>query len=161
MSEHNQSRNSRQIYLPKNRTSSEPSAGESPGRCHGKIRRFLGKVKNATKWISHSKDSSSHDPVLSNIDCEGASSMPNIKDLDAPSGVEQGAGPQLALQTAKQAVKLIKPPLRHTTSTASTAQNTPAGLEAAYNFQDTYLQPLRIFDKITLHSSSAVPQQQP
>jgi hypothetical protein len=36
----------------------------------------------------------------------------------------------------------------HATSGASTVQNAPADLEAAYNFQDTYLQPLRIFDSV-------------
>jgi hypothetical protein len=76
MSEHNQSRNSKQNppSPPENLASSEATTGESSvcadddhfsfhsdinsdisfikGRRRGKIRRFLGKVKNATKKIS-------------------------------------------------------------------------------------------------------------
>ncbi|KAG1845902.1 hypothetical protein DFJ58DRAFT_504138 [Suillus subalutaceus] len=113
MSEHNQSRNSNQNPPPETRTSSEATGGESSGtkgRRRGKIRRFLGKVKNATQKISHSpKDSRGRDPVLPNVDREGASSTANIEVRDAPSGVEQGADPQSALQDAKEAVKLMKP----------------------------------------------------
>jgi hypothetical protein len=64
------------------------------------------------------------------------------------SGVEQGADPQSVLRDAKKAVKgmnLLSGPLG---SGLSTAQNAPADLENAYNFQDTYLQPLRMFDNV-------------
>jgi hypothetical protein len=65
-----------------------------------------------------------------------------------PSGPEQGADPQLALHNAKQAVKgmnLLSGPVE---SGVSAAQNAPADLEDVYNFQDTYLRPLRIFDNV-------------
>jgi len=42
----------------------------------------------------------------------------------------------------------MKPLSGHVKSGASTAKNAPADLDAAYNFQDTYLQPLRIFDSV-------------
>jgi hypothetical protein len=42
----------------------------------------------------------------------------------------------------------MKPLSGHVISGASTAQNAPADLDAVYNFQDTYLQPLRIFDSV-------------
>ncbi|KAG2092300.1 uncharacterized protein F5147DRAFT_779695 [Suillus discolor] len=42
----------------------------------------------------------------------------------------------------------MKPLSGHVTSGASTVQNASAGLEAAYDFQDTYLQLLRIFNNV-------------
>jgi hypothetical protein len=62
--------------------------------------------------------------------------------------VEQGTDPQSALQDAKEAVQFMKPLSVHVTSGVSTAKYVPADLEAASNFQDTYLQPLRIFDSV-------------
>jgi hypothetical protein len=114
----------------------------------------------------HSNDSHSRDPILQNVDCEGASSISNIKVgyllvaalycsimlmaqiQHALSGVEQDVDPQSALQNAKEAVQLMKPLSGHTTSVASTAQDASADLETTFNFQDTYLQPLRIFDSV-------------
>jgi len=61
---------------------------------------------------------------------------------------KQGADPESALQNAKEAVTLMKPLSGHVISGASTAQNASTDLDAAYNFQDTYLQPLRIFDSV-------------
>ncbi|KAG2029228.1 hypothetical protein BDR03DRAFT_365197 [Suillus americanus] len=86
MSEHSQSRNSRQNLNPpaENRASSEATTSESSGRRPGKIRRFLGKVKNATKKISHSKDSRGRDSVLANVDCEGTSLMSITKHFRPP-----------------------------------------------------------------------------
>lgn len=125
----------------------------------------------------HSNVSRSCDPVLQNIDFEGASSISNIKVgyllvavlylsilviaqvQHTLSGVEQDVDPQSALQNAKEAVQLMKPPSGHMTSGASTAQNASADLETAFNFQDTYLQPLRIFDSVigTLADVRTVP----
>ncbi|KAG1840807.1 hypothetical protein DFJ58DRAFT_916610 [Suillus subalutaceus] len=148
-----QSRNSWQ-NPPENRASSEATTGKSSCRRRGKIRRFLGKVKNATKKICVDPEFPGvgviflrpqvGNPVLPNFNCEGASSIPDINLKDAPPGAEQGADPKSALQNAKEAVKLMKPLSEHLTSGASTVQNASADLEAAYNFQDTYLQPLRI-----------------
>jgi len=42
----------------------------------------------------------------------------------------------------------MKPLSGRVISGASTAQNAPADLDAAYNFQDKYLQPLKIFDSV-------------
>jgi hypothetical protein len=67
---------------------------------------------------------------------------------DAPSGAEQGTDPQLALQNAKQAVRgmnLFSGPVE---SGVSATQNAPPVLNDAYNVQDTYLQPLKIFDNV-------------
>jgi len=67
---------------------------------------------------------------------------------DAPSGPEQGADPQLALHNAKEAVKGMNLLSKPVESGVSAAQNAPAALEDVYNVQDTYLQPLKIFDKV-------------
>ncbi|KAG2355056.1 hypothetical protein BDR07DRAFT_1427460 [Suillus spraguei] len=42
----------------------------------------------------------------------------------------------------------MKPLSGHVASAASNTQNASADLDAAYNFQDTYLQLLRIFDRV-------------
>jgi len=67
---------------------------------------------------------------------------------DAPSGAKQGPDPQMALQNAKQAVRdmnLLSGPVE---SGVSATQKAPAVLDDAYNVQDTYLQPLKIFDNV-------------
>lgn len=72
--------------------------------------------------------------------------------------MEQGADPQSPLWDAGEAAKLVKASGRvasraimslpeRVKSAASTAQNAPADLEAAFNFQDT-IQPLKIFDSV-------------
>ncbi|KAG1868778.1 hypothetical protein C8R48DRAFT_120095 [Suillus tomentosus] len=116
-----------------------------------KVRRFLRKVKDGvTKKIlrSNMKNLRSREPVLPNVDHKGALSTPNIKPENASSGLKQGGDPQSALRDAKKAVKgmnLLSGPVE---SGASAAQNASGDLEDAYSFQDTYLQPLRIFDNI-------------
>ncbi|KAG2108716.1 uncharacterized protein F5147DRAFT_576621 [Suillus discolor] len=67
---------------------------------------------------------------------------------NTPSGVKQGGDPQSALRDAKKAVKGMNLPSGPVESGASAAQNASGDLEDAYIFQDTYLQPLRIFDDI-------------
>jgi hypothetical protein len=64
------------------------------------------------------------------------------------SGVEQGADQQSLLRDAKEAVKGMNLLSGPSGSGLSAAKNAPANLEDAYNFQDTYLQPLRIFDNV-------------
>jgi hypothetical protein len=54
----------------------------------------------------------------------------------------------LALQNAKEAAKGMNLLSGLVGSGVSAAQNVPAILEDAYNVQDTYLQPLRIFDNV-------------
>jgi hypothetical protein len=54
----------------------------------------------------------------------------------------------LPLQNTKQAVKGINLLSGPVGSGVSAAQNAPVDLEDVYNIQDTYLQPLKIFDKV-------------
>ncbi|KAG2357218.1 hypothetical protein BDR07DRAFT_1463660, partial [Suillus spraguei] len=134
-------------------TSKNTDPVERPGRLRGiKFRRFLGKVTNGViKKITRSnlKDSRSrHDLVPPNVECEGVSSIPNIEVQDAPTSAEQGANPHSALQAAKEAVKLMKPLSGPVTSGISAAQNAPADLDDACDFEETYLKPLKIFDSV-------------
>jgi hypothetical protein len=67
---------------------------------------------------------------------------------DTSSGVEQCADPQTLLREAKDTVEgmnLLSAPAK---SGVSATQNAPADLEAAYGVEDTYLQPLRVFDSV-------------
>ncbi|KAG2338716.1 hypothetical protein BDR05DRAFT_1041822 [Suillus weaverae] len=125
-------------------TSNEATAGESSRPPRGRVRRFLGDVK--ARLTSHSKDS--RNPVPPNVDHERASSTPNIEVQAAPSGVEEEANTQSALQDAQEAAKLIHPLSGPAITVASYAQDAPADLDAAYTFQDTCLKPLRIFDSV-------------
>ncbi|KAG1867251.1 hypothetical protein DFJ58DRAFT_911672, partial [Suillus subalutaceus] len=150
MSKGNSSRDSTQ----ETHTSSEATARESSHRPRGKFRQFLGEVKGRVKdgvhnlRTSHSKDSRSRGPVPPNVHHERASSTPNTEAQVAPSGVEVEAGTQSALQDAQQAVQRMHPLLGPVITVASVGQDSQADLDAAYGFQDTYLQPLRIFDDV-------------
>ncbi|KAG2367885.1 hypothetical protein BDR07DRAFT_1392424, partial [Suillus spraguei] len=151
MTNANQLGDSSSVPPPGIKTSNETNAAQRPqGRPRGKICRFLGNVKNSViKKISRSnlRDSRNHrDPVPPNVDRDGASSTPNIE--HAPSGTDQSINPQLALQSAKDGVEGMKLLSGPVTSTASIAQNTPADLEDACNFEETYLKPLKIFDSV-------------
>ncbi|KIK42595.1 hypothetical protein CY34DRAFT_136097 [Suillus luteus UH-Slu-Lm8-n1] len=124
-----------------NRDSSPVTRGRSV-QPRNKVGRFLKKV---AKTISRSK-SRSRDHVLPNVDYEDAPLIPNIEETS--SGVEQCTNPQSALREAKDAAEgmnLLLTPLR---SGASSAQDAQANLEAAYGAEDTYLQPLRVFDSV-------------
>ncbi|KAG2335671.1 hypothetical protein BDR05DRAFT_1006571 [Suillus weaverae] len=132
-------------------TSNEPTAGASSHRPRGKVGRLLQKIKRgakdgAKKLTLRSNDS--RNPVPQNVDHELASSTPNIDVQAAPSGVEEEAITQSALQDAQEAAKRIHPLSGPAITVASVAQDAPADLDAAYNFQDTYLKPLRIFDSV-------------
>ncbi|KAG2136373.1 uncharacterized protein EDB93DRAFT_1106927 [Suillus bovinus] len=119
-----------------------------------KFRRFLKKVKDGvTKKIpaeiirkrSNMENLRSCEPVSLDVNHENASSTPNIELENTPSNVKQGADSQSALRDAKNAVKGMNLlPVEFRVS----AQNASGDLEGAYSFQDTYLQPLRIFDNI-------------
>ncbi|KAG2136354.1 uncharacterized protein EDB93DRAFT_1106911 [Suillus bovinus] len=106
-----------------------------------KFRRFLRKVQ---------------DGVTRKISAEIIQKRSNINNLrsdepevqDAPSGMEKAADPKSALQRAKEAVKGMKLLSKPVQSAVSTTQNASGDLEDAYNFQDTYLKPLRIFDNV-------------
>ncbi|KAG1843728.1 hypothetical protein C8R48DRAFT_765436 [Suillus tomentosus] len=145
MTNQNQLGDSRSGPPPHIETPYEPNATERPGLPHGKICRFLGKVKNgAIKKISRSnlRNSRSRDPVLPNVDCEGVSSIPNMEIQDAPSCAKS------ALREANEAAKGMNSLSGRVTSGLSVAQNAPADLEDACKFGDTYLRPLRIFDSV-------------
>ncbi|KAG2344492.1 hypothetical protein BDR05DRAFT_189862, partial [Suillus weaverae] len=134
-------------------TSNEAAAGESSRRPRGRVGRFLQKVKSgvkdgANKLTSHSKDSRNRNPVPPNVDHERTSSTPNIEVQAAPSGVEEEANTQSALQDAQEAAKRIHPLSGPAITVASYAQDAPADLDAAYTFQDKCLKPLRIFDSV-------------
>ncbi|KAG1744050.1 uncharacterized protein EDB91DRAFT_208886 [Suillus paluster] len=98
---------------------------------------------------------------------QGPSGEPASKVKATPSGVEETSGPQSAdadIRDAREAVELrdaheaaeirdaheAAERMRllggHTTSVVSAGQNAPADLTATYDFQTTYLQPLKIFD---------------
>ncbi|KAG1848590.1 hypothetical protein C8R48DRAFT_677241 [Suillus tomentosus] len=125
----------------------------SSARPPHKFCRFLKKVKDGvTKKISHSnlRNLRGREPVLPNVDHTGALSTANIESevQDAPSSAKQGGDPQSVLRDAKKAVKgmnLLSGPVE---SGASAAQNAPGDLEDACDFDDTYLQHLRMFDNI-------------
>ncbi|KAG1859352.1 hypothetical protein DFJ58DRAFT_288712 [Suillus subalutaceus] len=153
MNDDNQSRGSRSVPPLDIETSNETNAvGRPVGRSRGKICRFLGKVTNSViKKNSRSilKNSRNRDPVLPTVDSrEGASSVPNNEVQDTPSGVEQFADLQPAIRDAEEAVKGINLLSGPVTSGVSAAQNAPADLEDAYNFEETYLRPLKIFDTV-------------
>ncbi|KAG2339374.1 hypothetical protein BDR05DRAFT_1003471 [Suillus weaverae] len=59
-----------------------------------------------------------------------------------------GPDPQSALQTVKEAAKGMNVLSRPVTSGVSATQNAPADLEDAYNFEDAYIRPLKIFDSV-------------
>ncbi|KAG0705819.1 hypothetical protein DFH29DRAFT_250306 [Suillus ampliporus] len=67
----------------------------------------------------------------------------------APSALQEGTGHQSVdadLRVAHETSERINLLRRHASSVASPSQNAEADLDIAYNFQTTYLQPLRIFD---------------
>jgi hypothetical protein len=67
----------------------------------------------------------------------------------APSGAEEGHNPQsinAELRSASDGIYSMGLLGRPAASVTSTANNAPAGLTAADDFQTTYLQPLKIFD---------------
>ncbi|KAG2353382.1 hypothetical protein BDR07DRAFT_1383215 [Suillus spraguei] len=122
---------------------STQETGEASGSSHrprGKVGRFLQKVREGAKKlkISRSKDSINRNPVPPN---EGASSIPN---LEAPSGVE--ADTKSALQEAQEAASGMHPLSGPTIAVDSEAQG--AQEDIVDSFQDTYLNPLRIFDVV-------------
>ncbi|KAG2335746.1 hypothetical protein BDR05DRAFT_1006495 [Suillus weaverae] len=146
MSNSNQSRDL--SPLPPDTTAVAPGRSVRPPN---KVCRVLKKIKSGvTNKISRSnlKNSRNHDLVRSNIDREDPSSIPNAEVQDTPLSVEQCADPKWALRDAEQAVKGMNLLSGLVGSGAPAAQNAPADLEAAYNFQDTYLKPLRIFDDV-------------
>jgi hypothetical protein len=69
----------------------------------------------------------------------------------APSGIAEDPNPQLvdaALQRARQGTESMRLLGGHATSVASAANNAPADLAAADDFEATYLQPLKIIDTV-------------
>ncbi|KAG2356811.1 hypothetical protein BDR07DRAFT_418979 [Suillus spraguei] len=82
---------------------------------------------------------------------QGASRKPTPKALVTPPSVEEIPDPQLVnagLRDAHEGVENMRPLGKHATSVASAANDGPKDLNAADNFQSTYLQPLKIFDTV-------------
>ncbi|KAG1858945.1 hypothetical protein DFJ58DRAFT_913189, partial [Suillus subalutaceus] len=88
---------------------------------------------------------------LSDSANQGAPGEPASKVFDAPSGVEEIPDTQSVdaeLRGARERMKNMRLLGGHATSVASAAKDGPKDLDAADNFQTTYLQPLRIFDTV-------------
>jgi hypothetical protein len=66
----------------------------------------------------------------------------------APSGVEAEGDAQSALRDAQEATKHMYSLSRPVIAVTSTGQGAQKDLDTADTFQDTYLQPLRIFDTV-------------
>ncbi|KAG2362669.1 hypothetical protein BDR07DRAFT_1376320 [Suillus spraguei] len=122
---------------------SSETTRESSHRPRGKVRRFLSKVKDSVKSrTSRSKDSCNFSPVPPN---ECASSTPNIQ---VQAGVEVEADTRSALRNAQEATKHMHSLSGPVITVASAGQHAQEDLDTADNFQDTYLQPLRIFNTV-------------
>jgi hypothetical protein len=66
----------------------------------------------------------------------------------APSGVELEANTQLALQGAQEAEQRMRSLPEPETTVASVLQGAQEDLDVLGNFEETYLQPLKIFDAV-------------
>ncbi|KAG1836207.1 hypothetical protein DFJ58DRAFT_917728, partial [Suillus subalutaceus] len=131
----------------KTRTSSEETARGSSHRPRGRVGRFPEKVRDGANnlRVSRSKDSRSRSPAPPNVLHQCVSSTPNIIEVQAaPSSVEVEADTQSAFQDAQCMQPLSGPAITVT----SVGQDAQADLDAAEGFQDTYLEPLRIFDDV-------------
>ncbi|KAG2040904.1 hypothetical protein BDR03DRAFT_71527 [Suillus americanus] len=141
-----------------------PSIQNQPRRrFHHALRKFK---KNVIKKVAE-RLKRSRTPAVQNTDHEGASSNQNIeclhhsdgdqhttsgeptsKALDAPLGVEVTQHPEFVDAKPRSACEGTES-MEHVTSVASTAKDGPQDLDAADNFQTTYLHPLKIFDIFT------------
>jgi hypothetical protein len=71
--------------------------------------------------------------------------------LTAPSGVKEIPDPQsvdAGLRDAREHIESMRLLGGHVTSMAAAAKDGPKDLDTAYNFQTTYLQPLRVFNTV-------------
>lgn len=152
MNEDNQLRGSRSVPPPDLETSNETNAAGRPDRSRTKICRILGKVTNGViKKISRSnlKNSRNREPVFLDVDSrEGTPSVPNNELQHTSLGVEEFTDLQSAIRDAKENTKGMNVLSGRVASGVSATQNTPADLEDACNFEDTYLRPLKIFDTV-------------
>ncbi|KAG2362424.1 hypothetical protein BDR07DRAFT_1376502 [Suillus spraguei] len=121
---------------------SEATARGSSPRPRGRVGRFLGKVKENVK-----RRISPRSPTT-NVSHEHASSTPNLEVQAAPSGAEVEADIQSALQDTQEAAKRINPLSEPAITVDSVVQGAQDDLDAVDSFQDTYLEPLKIFDSI-------------
>ncbi|KAG1869428.1 hypothetical protein DFJ58DRAFT_911289, partial [Suillus subalutaceus] len=149
----------RKRNLSRNSTpDTEETAPESSHQPHGRVDRFLENtqellhhdetnyvlVKGGFKKlrISRLKDSPSRSPVPPN-ECASSTSVQM-----APSGLEMEADTQSALQDTQEAVKHMHSRLGPATTVVSPVQDGQDDLDDVDMFQDTYLEPLRIFDDV-------------
>ncbi|KAG2109015.1 uncharacterized protein F5147DRAFT_760830 [Suillus discolor] len=160
-------------YPPSNAFNDAITASEALAAPHGKTRWLFVKFKNSVfDQFSRLKRFRSRNPDK-NINHEGALSTPNIEvpKITSPAvkGVvpksvvvqEQSTSPDVkketvpiaksqsaavALQAAREDARKFKTLGGHAINVISAVRNGPADLNTASSFQDTYLQPLRIFD---------------
>ncbi|KAG1791037.1 uncharacterized protein HD556DRAFT_1387221 [Suillus plorans] len=102
----------------------------------------------------HTSNDNKH-PTTSEIPSDsvnqGLSGKPASQVQAAPSDKDKGPDPQLVdaeLQGAYDGTQNMKLLGKHATSMASAADNAPADLAAADDFETTYLQPLKIIDGV-------------
>ncbi|KAG2135695.1 hypothetical protein BD769DRAFT_1774181 [Suillus cothurnatus] len=143
--------NSSRDSTPETRTSSEVTVRGSSHLPRDRVGRFLEKVKGSVEnganklRISRSKVSPSQSLVRPNRNHEGASST-SVQ--AGPSGVRVEVDNLLTLRDTQEAVEDMHSLSGHKTTVVSVLQGAQKDLEAADSFQDTYLQPLRIFDTV-------------
>ncbi|KAG2158585.1 uncharacterized protein EDB93DRAFT_554165 [Suillus bovinus] len=126
---------------------SESSQATAPGGSHrprSKIGRFLKKLKeDAKKLRTRSKDSRSPSPAPPR---DERSSTPITE--AAPPDVEVEADTGSVLRGAQEVANRMHPLSGPAITAASVVEGGPEDLDAADDFQDTYLKPLKIFDDV-------------
>ncbi|KAG2060604.1 hypothetical protein BDR06DRAFT_473046 [Suillus hirtellus] len=108
-------------------------------------------IEDASRLHPSDGDKPATPENLSGCANQGASVESVSKVLDASPGVEEIPDPHAVnteLQGAREGMRSIRILGGHVTPVVSAANNAPAGLTAADDFQTTYLQPLKIFDTV-------------
>ncbi|KAG2102507.1 uncharacterized protein F5147DRAFT_762472, partial [Suillus discolor] len=136
--------NSSKGSTQENHTSSQATATGSSHRPRSSIGQFLKKLReDAKKLKPRLRDSRSLSPAPLS---DEPLSTPNTE--AAPSVVEGEADTESALQDAQEDVKHIHLLSGPVTTAASVTKGAQEDLHDASSFQETYLQPLRIFDDV-------------
>lgn len=127
-----------------NQQTLKPTEAKTSGahRPRSKARQLLGKFKNKLGF----SDSRSPSPAPSNIEVQAG-----------PSGVEVDANAQSALQGAQEAEQRMHSLPEPEITVASVLQGAQEDLDVLDNFEETYLQPLKIFDAVIGEISDAHP----
>ncbi|KAG1837504.1 hypothetical protein DFJ58DRAFT_145428 [Suillus subalutaceus] len=130
--------NSSRVSTQQTHTSSEGTARESSHRPRGRVGRFLQKVKGGVNSLrtSRSKNSRSHSPVPQNGRASSTSAAPSRVQVEADA------------QSAREAVEDMHSLPGHATTVVSLFQGAREDLDTADKFQDTYLEPFKVFDDV-------------